>query len=857
MNPESAWTAAMDLLRMEMENNIYKAWLGDAELLAYQNQCFEIGFPSTYARDWCESRIAATLKRLLTGLMSKTVDVHFTVSSARASGTTCGPTAGAKNAESAWKTVLDILAKKLPKADFETWVRNAEFGSFDDGIFTVHVLNRFTKEWLENQVAKEIRQILSEELGKAVRLQFSVSLTLNKNGALQAKVQIGKSTSRDPGAKRAKTEYIINAAHLSLYDLIVKPEQEIFLPGYLMRWIPYLGPTLFMILVGFRQVYYLKNGCLPGDEDALTARGDEIAHWSGLDERTFWRHFNKPLLRYFIRQDKAKIWNTDEKTGRVKRATNRYSFVATTPLTPGDVGHLHDWLVAAGCKDNPAKAIQSALDTHRKEILPDPPPQPKEEHLKWVQEPLSVQDVVRRACGKATRDTLVEVEALGNKLAGHLMPRSDKVFLSWYFLRNWVSMLGPAAALFITLIRDRCYNGIDDPRNDVWINGGNQEIAMRLGLPRAKTVNEWLSPIFERPTQRPADPKKLKLWEQRRQRREVKRRNMSHFVQRIGYRPESESYAWHFKVKMDEPICPKHKDVYTFLLDVIGEYMELRDDAILDGIIDELAKGQPTRARLSASNDKQGRDGQLQLPIKDAIVSFNSHEDTSWDISPKARVSATNKMQGRDCQKEQENKGAFDRDETGNEGAIVSKTKARLSLLKPLINTSPGINSLNNYFNHLKRLSSAEIHIIEGGSRITFHTLVVDRRGNWNLNGLLSLNHVSQTKRVQFASKDVKAEDFVAQLIYAASEQGQSILMPVNHAIASLAQEGGGTVEQPGFVRLAELRPIELARLMAVHLNAEITENDDWEGLMGEVHADQVMELAGYLGVEIESGSER
>ncbi|MCJ7625396.1 MAG: hypothetical protein MUO76_18005 [Anaerolineaceae bacterium] len=858
MNPENALIAAIDMLQKEMGNSIYRTWLDGTKLLAYENQCFEIGFPSTYARDWCESRIEATLKRTLTGLMGETVGVQFTVSDVHQHvRSSAGPSpANTKKALSAWNSVLDILAQKLPKVDFETWVRNAEFGSFIDGVFSVRVSNRFTKEWLENRLANDIHLILSEELGESVNLQFSVILAGSQDETHQTQVQTGKHASRNPKEKRARTEYIINAAHLSLYDLLVKPEQEIFLPGYLMRWIPYLGPTLFMILVGFRQVYYLKNGCLPSEDNTLTARGDEIAHWTGLDERTFWRHFNKPLLRYFIRQDGAKIWKTDEKTGRVKRATNRYSFVATTPLTPGDAEYLHDWLQAAGCRDDPVKAIEAALNTHQKEILADPPPRPKEEHLRWVQEPLSVQDVVRIACGNATRDTLVEIDELGNKLSGHLMPRSDKVFLSWYFLRNWVSSLGPAAAMFITLMRDRCYDGLDDPRNDVWVSGGNQEIATRLGLPRAKTVNEWLAPIFERPSKLPSDPKKLNLWEERRNRREGKRRIMSRFVQRIGYRPEAENYAWHFIVKMDEPICPKHEEIYTFLLDVIGEYMDLRDDAILDGLIEELAKGEPSRARLSASSDQRGRDRQFQLPIKDAFVSFNQHENQNQDISSRARLSETNSNQGRDCQKEQENKGAPDRYKIGNEGAFVSEMKARLSVLKPLINTSIGVNSLNNYFNHLKRLTSTEINLIERGSRISFHALVVDQHGNWNLDGLLTLNHVSQIKREQLVSKDVRAEDFVAELIYAASEQGQSVIMPINHAIASVAKEKSKPVEQSRFMQLAELRPIELARLMAVHMSAEMTENEDWEGLMGEVHSERVKELAGYLGVEIESGGE-
>ena len=46
-------------------------------------------------------------------------------------------------------------------------------------------------------------------------------------------------------------------------------------------------------------------------------------------------------------------------------------------------------------------------------------------------------------------------------------------------------------------MRDRCYVGKDNLRDNVWIRGGYAEIAHMLGLQRPKTISEWLPPVFE------------------------------------------------------------------------------------------------------------------------------------------------------------------------------------------------------------------------------------------------------------------------------------------------------------------------------------------------------------------------
>jgi len=79
MKPDQAWLAALGQLQMEMPKPAYDTWVRNAEFIAYEDGCFIIGVANAYARDWLESRLSSTLRRMLTGMMNRTVEIHFTV----------------------------------------------------------------------------------------------------------------------------------------------------------------------------------------------------------------------------------------------------------------------------------------------------------------------------------------------------------------------------------------------------------------------------------------------------------------------------------------------------------------------------------------------------------------------------------------------------------------------------------------------------------------------------------------------------------------------------------------------------------------------------------------------------------
>jgi len=79
MNAERHWQAALGQLQMEMPRAAFDTWVRDAEFIAYEDGEFVIGVQNAYARDWLEDRLLSTAKRVLTGILSRTVGVKFVV----------------------------------------------------------------------------------------------------------------------------------------------------------------------------------------------------------------------------------------------------------------------------------------------------------------------------------------------------------------------------------------------------------------------------------------------------------------------------------------------------------------------------------------------------------------------------------------------------------------------------------------------------------------------------------------------------------------------------------------------------------------------------------------------------------
>lgn len=79
------------------------------------------------------------------------------------------------NAEQTWQSVLGQLQLEMPRASFDTWVRDTKPVSYQDGMLTVGVRNAYARDWLENRLASTVNRLLFGITSSTVDVKFIVS----------------------------------------------------------------------------------------------------------------------------------------------------------------------------------------------------------------------------------------------------------------------------------------------------------------------------------------------------------------------------------------------------------------------------------------------------------------------------------------------------------------------------------------------------------------------------------------------------------------------------------------------------------------------------------------------------------
>ncbi len=79
------------------------------------------------------------------------------------------------NAEQAWQSVLGQLQMEMPRASFDTWVRDTKPVSYHNGKLTIGVRNAYARDWLENRLAGTVNRLLVSILNGSVAVSFIVN----------------------------------------------------------------------------------------------------------------------------------------------------------------------------------------------------------------------------------------------------------------------------------------------------------------------------------------------------------------------------------------------------------------------------------------------------------------------------------------------------------------------------------------------------------------------------------------------------------------------------------------------------------------------------------------------------------
>jgi len=77
-------------------------------------------------------------------------------------------------AEQAWQATLGQLQMEMQKAAFDTWARDTELISYEDGSFIIGVRNAYARDWLQSRLSSKVTRLLTGLMNRSVEVRFIV-----------------------------------------------------------------------------------------------------------------------------------------------------------------------------------------------------------------------------------------------------------------------------------------------------------------------------------------------------------------------------------------------------------------------------------------------------------------------------------------------------------------------------------------------------------------------------------------------------------------------------------------------------------------------------------------------------------
>jgi chromosomal replication initiator protein len=78
------------------------------------------------------------------------------------------------DAQQLWRAALGQLEMQLSRSNFDTWVKDTDAVSFEDGVLVVAVRSAYAKDWLEHRLYRDIHRVVSSIAHQTVQVRFVV-----------------------------------------------------------------------------------------------------------------------------------------------------------------------------------------------------------------------------------------------------------------------------------------------------------------------------------------------------------------------------------------------------------------------------------------------------------------------------------------------------------------------------------------------------------------------------------------------------------------------------------------------------------------------------------------------------------
>ena len=575
--------------------------------------------------------------------------------------------------------------------------------------------------------------------------------------------------------------------------------------------------AIFLIMALWQEYYLASGGKERKGSCKVSVRAERICQWAGISRAQFFRLLEPgSSLEWFARKIDTDH-EIDKRSGRAKKSSNKYELFES-PLTPGDAEDLKTFLLAHGIQDSPQSALQFAINSNPKDILHYPVRLPPEDFSEMTPRHLTVQDIIRELIGHRLDG---ELGNLADQLAARLLGQGDFILVTWYFLRNWLPVLGADAAMFVLILRNLCYfnDETGEIRDEVWMEGGYEGIANRLGINNPRMVANWLPVRIERGKRKDELSERTIEELSRRQRLQDL---LILFIERTDHRINSEgNYSWKFKVQRVDPLTSQHQSIQQATSSLFAKAENQNVLAELDSWItylDNDCAQRPRAQRLGLASARPWRETVKTEPMVVLRLS-----NLTKDCSETLKSILNDCLETLDLQA----KGCFE------------------TLLKIL-------KSFKDSQKEKDTTSTQDTSILLNDSSSQSVAAVTDSTGNWSLEKLLA--RADKKNRQTLLDQEKSALPFVSWIIHGASQL--NIQNPYSLAIARL-KENPGVGSGGASERLAALQPRDLTRLIEQSFTFYSPSDQNWRLLFAEAKRDRIRLLADALGLvlDIEEGT--
>lgn len=405
----------------------------------------------------------------------------------------------------AWESVKSQVQADMPRASFDTWVKDATlmFHNPTTNEFMVGLRNSYARDWVESRLATTFTRLLTSLTGAPARVSF---VLIDGNQAEQPEEEAEpEPEEEEDGGDSLSVEV---AAHTD-YAAEVKPERVVVPQAYAFRliWFGDTTPKQFSLWIGFRQAVYTQ--WRRGGGTIRNIPWQDVCQYAMMSRASFFREIKGLSLPGLVEEipipEEKRHYR--DKRGRLHQRANLYRVYMAPPLARVDAEAILNALrIRSGITPTtrPEKRAELVLSAIRGlaqmevvELLAQMP-EGNSEILPARECPGPTVTHIARYLTGIEGELPEDLKLAAEDLHERIISAFGTAHITHYFLEKVAPSLRLTHAMtwLIAQMRDRCYADQEtgEIRDWVQVKGGSLTLARWAGISpkRRQTITDWL-----------------------------------------------------------------------------------------------------------------------------------------------------------------------------------------------------------------------------------------------------------------------------------------------------------------------------------------------------------------------------